>query len=76
MPQVKPKVGDKYLIKDRYITKGGDDFVIQMERWKKAPLVVRGLWEDETYIWAGETREWLIRVEDLITFKPVKLENK
>lgn len=76
MSQVKPKVGEKYIVKDNYRSLGGEEFMAEMERYKKIPLVVKRLWGDETYIWAGETREWLIRVEDLIPVKPVKLENK
>lgn len=76
MSQVKPKIGGKYLVRDNYITGGGEEFMADMERWKKTPLTVDAYWEDEQWIWAGGTGSWLVRIEDLIPYKTARLENK
>ncbi len=75
------KVGDKVLVKENYITGGGEEFHQAMRLWQDTPteiVDVSRVWKSVTVLRPGTVngRRFSIQMSDLIPFRPKNIFNK
>lgn len=74
------KVGDKVLVKDNYITLGDYLFNQAMQLWKKTPVEIVDVRDDDGRVLVRRLKPerwtYAIRMVDLIPFRPKSIFNK
>lgn len=75
------KVGDKVLVKENYITGGGETFQQAMRLWRNTPteiVEVSRAWRSVMVLRPGTVngRTFSIQMSDLIPFRPKNIFNK